>query len=293
MNSYNNMKMYTSYLKGCYQPVFERTIISSWGYLYFDLSGRYLQLISDKALIDIFFKNNLYIDQIMDSVSNIHGNYYSSDVRQDSLISNSIKEILIDNKYSYFIDIINKQPDSTEIYTFATYEEPNHAGNFSLNNLDILKLISQDLGRRCRKLLTKENTMILPKDFLIQINEIAESKKNTKFIGLQDIILEDKRSITNLKDINNDNAFDFNLLPFNFITHKELTHKEREMIYLYYFGFNFHRIADILEISKRTVDKHFENIKRKLNCESTGQVIPHLLRENITINDFIRGKNYC
>ncbi|WED42222.1 helix-turn-helix transcriptional regulator [Legionella cardiaca] len=281
------MKLYTSYLNGCYQHIFQQTIINSWGYLYFDLNGRYLQLMSDKNLLDLFLKNDLYIDQIID-VSNNKNNYFSSDVLTDQFTSDKVRQILIDNKYSYFFDIINRQPDFIEIYTFATSVDPHQAGNFSLNNIDILKLISQDLGARCRKLLTKENVLLLPKDFIIQINGIFQLQKDTKPSGLLDIILETTQASSKLKESVNDKSFDFNLLPFNFVAYKELTHKEKEMIYLYYFGFNFYRIADILEISKRTVDKHFENIKKKLNCESTGQIIPQLLRTNITINDFIK-----
>lgn len=70
---------------------------------------------------------------------------------------------------------------------------------------------------------------------------------------------------------------------------KQLTLKEKEVVYLYYHGFNVHRIADILDISKRTVDKHFENIKRKLDCDSIGQIIPILMRSNISINQFIQS----
>lgn len=288
MNCYKHMKMYTSYLKGCYQHIFDKTVICDWGYLYFDLQGRYLQIISDNNLIDVFLENELYAEQIIDNLSNNYGNYYSCDVLQDSLLPNLIKEVLVDNKYRYFFDIANKQPDYTEIYTFAAHCDPLQGGNFALNNLDMLKLISQDIGKRCRKLLTSENTLVLPADFIVQMNEVFELHKKAHTNCLQNVVLEVKQWDKRLQSMVNDEAFDFNLLPFNFIANKELTHKERELIYLYYFGFNFQRMADILDISKRTVDKHFENIKRKLNCESTGHIIPHLLRTNMAINDFIQ-----
>ncbi|HHF7344889.1 TPA: helix-turn-helix transcriptional regulator [Legionella feeleii] len=76
--------------------------------------------------------------------------------------------------------------------------------------------------------------------------------------------------------------------PLTSCRQKNITLKEKEIIYLYYFGFNANRIADILEISKRTVAKHFENIKKKLACDSTGQIIPTLLRSNISINNLIQ-----
>ncbi|WP_058523841.1 helix-turn-helix transcriptional regulator [Legionella birminghamensis] len=288
MNCYKHMKMYTSYLKGCYQHIFDRTVISDWGYLYFDLQGRYLQIISDSRLMDVFLDNEFYAEQIVDNLSHDYGHYYSCDVLHDNLLPRPIQETLVDNKYGYFFDIANHQSDYTEIYTFAARCSPLQASNFTLNNLEMLKLISEDLGKRCRKLLTRENTMILPADFIVRMNELSALHKDSKMACLKDVVLGNNQA-KRLQSMVNDEAFDFNLLPFNFISNKDLTQKEREMIYLYYFGFNFQRIADILDISKRTVDKHFENIKRKLDCESTGHIIPHLLRTNRAINDFIRG----
>ncbi|WP_244940849.1 helix-turn-helix transcriptional regulator [Legionella sainthelensi] len=72
--------------------------------------------------------------------------------------------------------------------------------------------------------------------------------------------------------------FDYNQLPFTFLAAKDLTHREKEMIYLYFNDFSLERIASILEISKRTVERHFESIKKKLNCDALGQVIPTLIK---------------
>ncbi|MCW8386493.1 helix-turn-helix transcriptional regulator [Fluoribacter dumoffii] len=287
MKAFNNMKMYTSYFEGLYQHVFANTPIYSWGYFYYDLQGRCLQLMSDKALLEIFFKNELFADQIINATPS-DDNYYASDVVNDKLIANSVKETLIDQNYVYFFDIVSHHAEYTEIYTFASVSCVHKANNFILNNMDILKAISQNLAVRGRRLLTKDNTLILPKEFIIEMNSLMESRKGDKGLNLKKIILGQKENSLKLKDMINDTVFDFNALPFNFMSAKELTLKEKEIIYLYYFGFNVQRIADILEISKRTVDKHLENIKKKLECESTGQIIPALLRSNISIDQFIQ-----
>ena len=69
MNALNNMKMYTSYLGDRYQSIFENTPIYSWGYFYYDLTGRCLQLMSDQSLLDVFFKNDLFATQITSNIT--------------------------------------------------------------------------------------------------------------------------------------------------------------------------------------------------------------------------------
>lgn len=289
MNVFNNMAMYTSYLEGCYQHLFARTPVFSWGYFYYDLSGRCLQLMSHKPLLELFLANELFFDQISTHLSQSQDSFYSSDIANDQLISASVKEALVDQKYVYFFDIVHKQADYTEIYTYATLCDSFKSNNYILNNIDTLKVISQDFAHRCRRLLTKENTLILPKDFVINMNSLAAAAQPSASTDLKTVILNRKVEAPKLHEMVNDSAFDLHNLPFNFILAQDLTLKEKEIIYLYYHGFNFNRIADILEISKRTVDKHFENIKRKLNCDSTGQIIPCLLRASTSLNSLIRG----
>lgn len=287
MNSFNNMKMYATYLDGCYQHIFERTPVFSWGYFYFDMDGRCIQLMSDQPLLAVFLRNELFVDQITNNIIQRQDFIYGSDVINDHILPASIRETLVDQKYSYFFDIVRKHNNYTEICTFATTVDVNQSNNFILNNLDMLKLIAEDLSRRCRRLLTKDNIIILPQHFIIEMNMLAELKQPEAPARLKDLILGNKEKMPKLHELASDTPFDFNKLPFNFMSARELTLKEKEIIYLYYYGFNTSRIANILEISKRTVDKHFENIKKKLDCESTGQIIPLLLRNNISINDFL------
>ncbi|CAM3557854.1 LuxR family transcriptional regulator [Legionella oakridgensis] len=289
MKALNNMKVYTSYLGSLYQHIFVNTPIFCWGYFYYDLSGRCLQLMSDKPLLEAFFKNDLFINQILSNDINPK-EFYASDIIHDEMLENSIKKTLVDQKYTYFFDIAYNHENYTEVYTFASISSAHKSNNFILNNIDILKVISQDLATRSRRLLTKDNTLILPQDFIIEINsKKAASRIPDNSLNLKKMILERQRSSSKLKEMVNDNVFDFNNLPFNFMSAKQLTLKEKEVVYLYYHGFNVHRIADILDISKRTVDKHFENIKRKLDCDSIGQIIPILMRSNISINQFIQS----
>lgn len=258
--------------------------------MYYDLSGRYLQLMSDKILLNDFFTNELFADLIIDNLVKTNTPFYASDIAHDVLLPYSVKRILTLQGYTYFFDIFRDHADYSEIYTFATLENPLYANNYILNNLEILKTISDDLSIRCRRLLTKDNTLILPNDLVIQINELNSAPNQTNVVNLKDNMCKSLARNSTLFEKINDNIFDYNRLPFSFLACRDLTHREKEMIYLYYQGFSIHRIAEILDLSRRTVDKHFENIRKKLNCEAVGQIIPALLRYDSLIQESINKK---
>ncbi|WP_238584267.1 helix-turn-helix transcriptional regulator [Legionella lansingensis] len=286
------MKMYTSWITELYRHIFEETPICHWGYMYYDLTGRYIQLASEQYLLDDLFHKELYAEQIMSDIEIIDSTFYSSDVTHDCLLADTMKQVLTNRGYSYFVDFIKRNTFSnnfsTEIVTIASFSNPIEANNFVLNNIDILNKISENMAARCRRLITKENTLILPKDFMISANEFFEHKKQTSKLSLKKRILKSANKSSKLPQFINDNAFDFNQLPFSFLASKEITYREKEIIYLYYYGFNLGRIAAILDISKRTVEKDFENIRKKLKCESSGQIIPTLLRFDNSLQLSIR-----
>lgn len=280
MIQFSKMKMYTGWLGNTYHPIFDESPICNWGYMYYDLSGNYLQLSSEQHLLTDFFHNELYAEQILSDIEILDHGYYSSNIIDDSLLADKLKGVVTARGYTYFYDFIkrNNIPNqfSTEIITLASTTDAIRANNFILNNLGILDKICEDIAHKCRKLLTKENLLILPKDLMITVNEIFESKKSSS-LNFHNKILDYANKSQKLSEFF-DKTFDFTQLPFSFLACKELTHKEKEIIYLYYYGFNLPRIASILEISKRTVDKNLENIRKKPQCENSNQIIPTLLR---------------
>lgn len=65
--------------------------------------------------------------------------------------------------------------------------------------------------------------------------------------------------------------------PSVFVQPTRLTEKEKEVLLLISEGLTSHEIADKLNISKRTVDSHRQNIMQKLNLNS----LPELIRYSI------------
>ncbi|HAT1659438.1 TPA: LuxR family transcriptional regulator [Legionella pneumophila] len=286
MNAQSKMKAYTSFLYNCYNDIFEKTPIDFWGYLYFDFQGRYLQLISEKSIIDEILNKELFIEQNLCKKNYQHDNFYVCNVDNDDVIAPGIKNCLLDRDFTYFVDIIHQDSNRVEMVTFASSRQPDSTNNFIFNNLDYLNMIAENLSSRARRLHTKDNFLTLPRECILQMNELIGSGNTNKQDNLKEIIL--RSSQKKMAELIKDNVFDYNQLPFSFLAAKDLTHREKEMIYLYFNDFNLSRIASIFEISKRTVERHFESIKKKLNCENVGQIIPALIKYDCSLKKGIK-----
>ncbi|KTD05504.1 LuxR family transcriptional regulator [Legionella gratiana] len=284
MNAVSAMKSYSRYLFNCYQDIFINTPIDFWGYLYFDFQGRYLQIISENSIITEILTKELFIEQNLCKKNYQHDCFYVSNVDSDKVIATGIKNCLLNRDYTYFFDIIRQDSNRVEMVTFASSQNPNTTNNFIFNNIDFLNMIANNLSQRVRRLHTKDNYIILPQECIFKMNEQINKCSVTKN-NLKDIIL--KSSHENMVELLRDEVFDYNQLPFTFLASKDLTHREKEMIYLYFNDFNLQRIASIFEISKRTVERHFESIKKKLNCESLSQIIPALIKYDYSLKKII------
>ncbi|WP_408605502.1 helix-turn-helix transcriptional regulator [Legionella tunisiensis] len=59
-------------------------------------------------------------------------------------------------------------------------------------------------------------------------------------------------------------SFDLSSLPFNL---NNFTAREKDIIYLLFYGFNTKESADILELSRRTIERTFESIRKKQTAQ--------------------------
>ncbi|NYQ86176.1 LuxR family transcriptional regulator, partial [Escherichia coli] len=141
-----------------------------------------------------------------------------------------IKNCLLDRDFTYFVDIIHQDSNRVEMVTFASSHQPDSTNNFIFNNLDYLNMIAENLSSRARRLHTKDNFLNLPRECIIQMNELISSGNTSKKDNLKEIILRSSKQ--KMAELIQDNVFDYNQLPFSFLAVKDLTHREKEIIYL-------------------------------------------------------------
>ena len=63
--------------------------------------------------------------------------------------------------------------------------------------------------------------------------------------------------------------------------HSELSEREIEVLYQICKGFSNNEIAEILNISKRTVDKHRENLLSKTNTKNTAGLVMYAIKNGV------------
>lgn len=61
----------------------------------------------------------------------------------------------------------------------------------------------------------------------------------------------------------------------------QLSENQKRAMELYSEGLTAEEIADRLYVSNRTVEDWFANLRRKLDCRTTAQVLAELMRNNV------------
>jgi DNA-binding CsgD family transcriptional regulator len=164
------------------------------------------------------------------------------------------------------VTIIKKSGNYTEFYFFSSSVNNNGIVNVYVNNMAILEKFVLYFNDRAERILAKaeKSKLVLPPHIYQQsINNITIS------IPTPDII---------------DNVLDEMQIKKYRIKHEgyyniKLSSRELECIFLYHKGKTAKETARALNISQRTVETYFENIKNKLNCYSKDQVVNFLVEE--------------
>lgn len=167
---------------------------------------------------------------------------------KDNYLSDIAKEKF---KLDRGISLIYKNPNFCEFFHFGTLNKNSHGDNYYLNNLINLKKFTFYFRERSA-LICKDSDVINFNDFNKDTNYINENIN---------------------KDIN-DNFIKINKLYFYLDNDlKYFTKRELECIYNLVLGYPAKKSADIMNISKRTYDMHLDNIKQKLKCKKSSEII--------------------
>ena len=155
-------------------------------------------------------------------------------------IDNQILDMRVNFNFDYGISIIKKKKSYIDAFSFCSHYGNCGIINYYLNNLEFLeKFIAQYL----QKFNCEVDQMLLNNPMPV-------------------LILSPQADVPNKNIINNE---------FN------LSDMELKVLELLVLGHTAKMTANKLLISNRTVEKHFENIKRKLNVRSKSLLIKKFL----------------
>ena len=179
----------------------------------------------------------------------------------DSLENNPSFEFL---RNGYNIDHmlikIEKHEDFCDVWNFGTKKENKDITRLYLGHLDVLMLFTYYYKEQCASLIRKSE-----KDPIIISNLNIDNKE---LDNLSTIAREIKKCL-----FNNTKRY---YLSSSSDGSTYLTKVEMEICFWIYKGKTTEEIAIIVGGSKRTVEKHIENIKYKFFCENKGQLICNL-----------------
>ncbi len=221
--------------------------IDHFGYSKLFKGCRGFTLTTDPDFSEMFIQNNFHEEAFMADIELYQsGNFIWDFYFSDSLIVQALKEKL---KLRSGVTLIRTKDNSEcEFYYFAsTSKNTSLMNNFYVNSLNYLENISDEFNAACYPIIKKgnENRIIYPGPFEDKLHvqiPFCEKKSN-------------------------------HLHPSNIIF------TQREQLCLDYLlqGKKASETADILCVSRRTIEKHIENIKMKTGCKTKFELMKKFL----------------
>lgn len=184
----------------------------------------------------------------------------------DSLDDNASFEFLREGyNIDHMLVKIDKHDTFCDVWNFGTTKDNKNINQLYSNHLDILILFTLYYRDKCHELIKtcEKDPILIKESFLTQSDNLAEASK------LFEEIRASLQAQTNryYLDIKSNGEY--------------LTKAEIECCYWIYQGKTSEEIAIVTNRSKRTIDKHIENIKTKLSCYNKGQLIKIIKGFNI------------
>ncbi|MDA0910961.1 MAG: hypothetical protein O2809_05325 [Proteobacteria bacterium] len=175
------------------------------------------------------------------------------------------------NNSTHVLSMIDKNNDYTEVFNFGMPEETESPISKYMNEFNTLKLFISYF------LLTFESKIILPEKDRIQIKVNNKINDELKIEGLlkkiDHYVLDNEIYLSNLKKVYIGNGV-------------WLSNVEFKTVYLLYHGFNPSKIASILGVSLRCVNKHLSSACWKTSSCDNYHLL-HVLKNLFIFSDSI------
>lgn len=254
------------------QPLFSCFPVQFYGYLEITLNGHirtvnsdaecYAKLVSDEDY------NNLTYFRMAKQFGHLMPGQYLSDLLnnpQFPLLKNSMLE-----KYNYahvcwLVEWAKnqKKEDLIRVHVYAMRPSNQQVNQFYLDNFNLLhkfnNYFQEQFSAHINKLKTKRMDVECKSEFL---NLMKHSKE---------MIIQREAKIHEFST----------LCDSETLSKPNLTTRELQLINWYLLGKTAEESAMILGISRRTVEYHFEKLRKKFNCYSKSQIVMKIFNEKI------------
>jgi len=243
------------------QPLFRNTHIDYFCYMKSYANGQMLHMTNNNHWLQHYINNHYY------EISNFRKDpkAYSDNIilctQMHGPPTKIAQEAASHFKIKNVITLVEKHKDECEFYQFGSSKDDNDILSFYINNIELLQLFIFYFKDKAFRLIGQ----IEQKGILIPPIIVDE------FVPTEDMSAFKKQLFENTKRFH---------LGKDFLD-SYLTQKEVECIRWYALGKTAEDIALINGCSKKTIEKHFEIIKHKLNCVKLPQILKKALKVGI------------
>lgn len=257
--SVNPAFIYSNEVKQICQGIFRRFNLNAFSYSKIYRDGSRAELWTDAKSLNHSFFLKQYIRQIYTPdlfnkqkfiLYDVIVNSFPSEIKE--LIQNQLKDQRELFNYTNCLFLVEYHPQYTEYFAFYSPKSHAFAINSYLNNRD-------QLGHFCKYFRRRASQLIQDADKQKLISPWRD-KDTGMILPNHNQVLANKDSLFTAADTQGINT---------------LTPRQTEIADLLCEGISTKQIASILFISKRTVEKHLENIKMKIGCHNSYQLIKY------------------
>lgn len=232
-------------------------------YLRLFKDGSHLLLCTDPEWVKCFYLHHYARAPYHKNPKDYISGYQLWNTAADQSIINVAREQF---NIAHGMALVEQNTEDCELFHFATTRENSAITNFYLNNLGILQHFTLFFKERAQTLIRKAHSdrLILP-HWLTQSSENNNAIASTHASQLPE---QDFWSATPVK------RFTLNENPNHYLTLREMT-----CISWLARGFSSKEIAKKLDVSSRTVEAHFDNLRHRLKCHSKSELLARILRK--------------
>jgi DNA-binding CsgD family transcriptional regulator len=248
--------------------------VNYFTYLEIHDSGEFLAFVNDynyfENVIDLLFKYELYMSLPYWYLNNFQqtGSYLSI-LNDSSYATEKCVEPIsahgIPGKHDYgnlYSIVDNDFIDGKRIVKIFSYGGHKNDVNINkryLKNVDLFNQFCAYYYKRMLPVILNTERVVLSDGYISNFKKMMMQfnikKETLESIRVQDKVIKVKQDIKKLN----------------------ITKREQQIIAEYMQGLNSKKTADKLFVSKKTVERHFENIRNKLNAHSKDEIVAKLM----------------
>ncbi|KTC86814.1 helix-turn-helix transcriptional regulator [Legionella brunensis] len=245
---------YTSFINQTCKELFRITGVNHFSYVEMNDNGQFFWLGSDGKYLEECIDSQLVNTAPLSILKTYpKTGFYIIDVYQEEYKQHSLPVFQMLNRFDYghsFRILKVDENQTVKLFSFDAPIEKNDINHMYLNNLETFKKFNNYF---------EDRITFIRED--LQKSHILETQLS-EFIDLFNVSLKQKDLVNQ--------ALSTDFYPSE--TKIQLTPREKEILFWYIRGKTSDETAKLLNISRRTIERHFENLRDKFGCYSKNQI---------------------